>query len=141
LTIYYNEWQLTQRDFCGPDFFVVLDTEKRPHKSWVVWGEDGKYPNVIIEILSDSTANVDRKSKKELYQNTFRTPEYFWFDPNTLEWQGFTLIEGQYQPITPNENGYLWSKQLGLYLGILTNKLRYFTESGDLVPTPQESAR
>ncbi len=37
---------------------------------------------------------------------------YFWFDPNTLEWQGFTLIEGQYQPITPNENGYLWSKQL-----------------------------
>ncbi|MFM7711264.1 MAG: Uma2 family endonuclease, partial [Microcystis sp.] len=83
----------------------------------------------------------DRKAKKELYQHTFRTPEYFWFDPNTLEWQGFTLIEGQYQPITPNENGYLWSKQLGLYLGIFANKLRYFTESGELVPTPQESAR
>ncbi|MFM7792645.1 MAG: Uma2 family endonuclease, partial [Microcystis panniformis] len=41
----------------------------------------------------------------------------------------------------PNENGYLWSKQLGLYLGIFANKLRYFTESGELVPTPQESAR
>ncbi|GCA73293.1 hypothetical protein MiTe_00108 [Microcystis aeruginosa NIES-2520] len=141
LTIYYNERQLKQRDFCGPDFFVVLDTEKRPRKSWVVWGEGGKYPNLIIEILSDSTANVDRKAKKELYQHTFRTPEYFWFDPNTLEWQGFTLIEGQYQPITPNENGYLWSKQLGLYLGIFANKLRYFTESGELVPTPQESAQ
>jgi len=141
LTIYYNERQLKQRDFCGPDFFVVLDTEKRLRKSWVVWGEGGKYPNVIIEILSDSTANVDRKAKKELYQHTFRTPEYFLFDPNTLEWQGFTLIEGQYQPITPNKNGYLWSKQLGLYLGIFANKLRYFTESGELVPTPQESAR
>jgi hypothetical protein len=80
---------------------------------------------------------VDRKAKKELYQHTFRTPEYFWFDRNTLEWQGFSLIEGQYQPITPNENGYLWSKQLGLYLGIFANKLRYFTESGELVPTPQ----
>ncbi len=79
LTIYYNERQLKQRDFCGPDFFVVLDTEKRLRKSWVVWGEGGKYPNLIIEILSDSTANVDRKAKKELYQHTFRTPEYFWY--------------------------------------------------------------
>ncbi|MEA5537257.1 Uma2 family endonuclease [Crocosphaera sp. XPORK-15E] len=140
LTIYYNEEQLKKRDFCGPDFFVVLDTQKRPRKSWVVWGEGGKYPNVIIEILSDSTANVDRTRKKDLYQNTFRTPDYFWFDPNTLEFEGFNLINGQYQPITPNEQGYLWSEQLGLYLGILDVKLRYFTTEGELVPTPQESA-
>ncbi len=60
LTIYYNEEQLKKRDFCGPDFFVVLDTEKHPRKSWVVWGEGGKYPNVIVEILSPSTANIDR---------------------------------------------------------------------------------
>ena len=139
LTIYYNERQLKQRDFCGPDFFVVLDTEKRPRKSWVVWGEGGKYPNLIIEILSDSTANVDRKAKKELYQHTFRTPEYFGFDPNTLELQGFRLIDGQYQAISPNEQGYLWSEQLGLYLGIFDRKLRYFTADGQLVPTPQEA--
>ena len=139
LTIYYNEEQLKKRDFCGPDFFVVLDTEKRPRKSWVVWGEQGKYPNVIVEILSDSTANIDRNKKKILYQNTFRTPNYFWFDPNTLEWQGFRLIEGQYQAISANEQGYLWSEQLGLYLGIFDGKLRYFTVDGQLVPTPQEA--
>jgi Uma2 family endonuclease len=139
LTIYYNEEQLKKRDFCGPDFFVVLDTEKRPRKSWVVWGEQGKYPNVIVEILSDSTANIDRNKKKILYQNTFRTPNYFWFDPNTLEWQGFRLIEGQYQAISANEQGYLWSEQLGLYLGIFDRKLRYFTVDGQLVPTPQEA--
>ncbi|MFM7477186.1 MAG: Uma2 family endonuclease [Microcystis aeruginosa] len=139
LTIYYNEEQLKKRDFCGPDFFVVLDTEKRPRKSWVVWGEQGKYPNVIVEILSDSTANIDRTKKKILYQNTFRTPNYFWFDPNTLEWQGFRLIEGQYQAISANEQGYLWSEELGLYLGILDRKLRYFTVDGQLVPTPQEA--
>jgi len=139
LTIYYNEEQLKKRDFCGPDFFVVLDTEKRPRKSWVVWGEQGKYPNVIIEILSDSTANIDRTKKKILYQNTFRTPNYFWFDPNTLELQGFRLIEGQYQAIAANEQGYLWSEQLGLYLGIFDRKLRYFTVDGQLVPTPQEA--
>ncbi|MCA2716427.1 Uma2 family endonuclease [Microcystis sp. M169S2] len=139
LTIYYNEEQLKKRDFCGPDFFVVLDTEKRPRKSWVVWGEGGKYPNVIVEILSDSTANIDRNKKKNLYQNTFRTPNYFWFDPESLELQGFRLIAGQYQAIAANENGYLWSEQLELYLGIFDRKLRYFTVDGQLVPTPQEA--
>jgi Uma2 family endonuclease len=139
LTIYYNAEQLKKRDFCGPDFFVVLDTEKRPRKSWVVWGEQGKYPDVIVEILSDSTANIDRTNKKILYQNTFRTPNYFWFDPNTLELQGFRLIGGQYQAISPNDRGYLWSEQLGLYLGIFDRKLRYFTGDGQLVPTPQEA--
>ena len=139
LTIYYNAEQLKKRDFCGPDFFVVLDTEKRPRKSWVVWGEQGKYPDVIVEILSDSTANIDRNNKKILYQNTFRTPNYFWFDPNSLELQGFRLIGGQYQAISPNDQGYLWSEQLGLYLGIFDSKLRYFTADGQLVPTPQEA--
>ena len=140
LTIYYNQEQLKKRDFCGPDFFVVLDTEKRPRKSWVVWGEGGKYPNIIIEILSNSTAKIDRTDKKELYQNTFRTPDYFWFDPNSLEFQGFTLLAGQYQPLKPNHRGHLWSQQLGLFLGILENQLRYFTADGELVPTPSESA-
>ena len=139
LTIYYNEEQLKKRDFCGPDFFVVLDTERHPRKSWVVWGEGGKYPNVIVEILSPSTANIDRNKKKNLYQNTFRTPNYFWFDPESLELQGFRLIAGQYQAIAANENGYLWSEQLELYLGIFDRKLRYFTVDGQLVPTPQEA--
>jgi Uma2 family endonuclease len=138
LTIYYNEEQLKKRDFIGPDFFVVLDTEKRPRKSWVVWGEGGKYPNVIIEILSQSTAKVDRTKKKDLYQNIFRTPNYFWFDPESLEFQGFTLRDGQYQAILPDDRGYLWSEELGLYLGIFAEKLRYFTASGELVPTPRE---
>ena len=139
LTIYYNEEQLKKRDFCGPDFFVVLDTEKRPRKSWVVWGEGGKYPNVIVEILSPSTANIDRNKKKNLYQNTFRTPNYFWFDPESLELQGFRLIAGQYQAIAANENGYLWSEQLELYLGIFERKLRYFTPTGELVLTAAEA--
>ncbi|MBE9075586.1 Uma2 family endonuclease, partial [Microcystis sp. LEGE 08355] len=34
---------------------------------------------------------------------------------------------------------YLWSEELGLYLGIFDRKLRYFTVDGQLVPTPQEA--
>ncbi len=141
LAIYYNTEQLKKRDFCGPDFFVVLDTEKRPRKSWVVWGENGQYPHFIVEILSDSTAEIDRTKKKELYQNIFRTPNYFWFDPVSLEFQGFRLSEGKYQPINPDENSYLWSDQLELYLGIHERKLRYFTPEKELVLTPQEKVK
>ncbi|YAG12511.1 Uma2 family endonuclease [Nostoc sp. DSM 114161] len=82
LTIYFSPNQKKSEEFRGPDFFVVLDAEKKDRKSWVVWQEDGKYPNVIIELLSDSTASVDKGLKKQIYQNTFRTPDYFWFDPN-----------------------------------------------------------
>ena len=140
LTVYYSPNQKKNEDLRGPDFFVVLGTERKTRKSWVVWDEDGKYPNVIIEILSPTTANTDRVTKKELYQNTFRTPDYFWFDPYTLEFAGFHLIDNKYQPLEPNEKGYLWSEQLGLYLGVHDGLLRYFTSQGELVPTPEETA-
>ena len=141
LTIYYSPNQKKSEDFRGPDFFVVLGTTNdETRKSWVVWQEEGKYPNVIVEILSDSTAKTDREEKKKLYQDTFRTPDYFWFDPVTLEFKGFALIKGKYEEIKPNEQGWLYSSQLDLYLGIYEGKLRYFTVEGELVPTPDESA-
>lgn len=141
LTIYYSRQQLRTREFRGPDFFLVQPTEKRPRKSWVVWEEEGKYPNLIIELLSPSTASVDRTDKKELYQNRFRTPEYFWFSPDTFEFQGFRLIGDQYEEISPNVNNWRWSEQLGLYLGVEQGVLRYWTEDGNLVLTPAEAAQ
>ncbi|MBD1868768.1 Uma2 family endonuclease [Cyanobacteria bacterium FACHB-471] len=141
LTVYYSPYQRKSEDFRGPDFFVVLGTERKPRKSWVVWEEEGKYPNVIIELLSDSTAKTDRGLKKQIYQDTFRTPDYFWFDPNTLELQGFHLLDGQYQDLQPNQQGQLWSQQLNLYLGIHNRELRFFTSEGQLIPTPEESAQ
>ncbi|WP_044034813.1 Uma2 family endonuclease, partial [Microcystis aeruginosa] len=142
LTIYYSPNQKKSEFFRGPDFFVVLGTNPNPNRrSWVIWREEGKYPNLIVEILSDSTGKVDREEKKQIYQDIFRTPDYFWFDPESLEFAGFTLISGQYQPIAPNSQGWLWSGQLGLYLGLSANKLRYFTPEGELVPTPAEAAQ
>jgi Uma2 family endonuclease len=140
LSIYYSPNQKKSEYFRGPDFFVVLETERKTRKSWVVWEEDGKYPNFILEILSPSTANTDREYKKELYQNTFRTPDYFWFDPYTLEFAGFHLVDGEYQPLEENQQAHLCSRQLGLYLGIYQGLLRYFTPAGELVPTPEETA-
>lgn len=139
LTIYYSPRELKTEDFRGPDFFVVLGADPKPRKSWVVWQEGGKYPDVIIELLSDSTAAIDRGLKKQLYQNTFRTPDYFWFDPQTLEFCGFHLVDGRYQPLEPDSRGWLWSEQLQLFLGIHERKLRFFTPAGQLVLLPEEA--
>lgn len=140
LTIYFSRQQLRSRDFRGPDFFLVKQTQKRPRNSWVVWEEDGKYPNLIIELLSTSTADTDRNLKKNLYQDSFHTAEYFYFSPDTLEFAGFRLVGSEYQEIAANANGWLWSQELSLYLGIDSGKLRYFTANGSLVPTPEEAA-
>lgn len=140
-TIYYSTRQRKSEDFRGPDFFVVLDTEYKERKSWVVWNEDGKYPNLILEILSDTTAQIDRGLKKQIYQNIFRTPEYFWFDPYSLEFVGFRLKDARdYEQLTLTEQGWYWSQQLELYLGIVEERLRFFTPEGELVPAPKEVA-
>ncbi|MEB3212092.1 MAG: Uma2 family endonuclease [Leptolyngbyaceae bacterium] len=94
-----------------------------------------------MELLSNSTAHVDRGAKKDIYQDIFRTPDYFWFDPDSLEFQGFHLIDGRYEPLQPNEQGWLWSQQLELHLGIHQQQLRFFTAKGELVPTPEEAAQ
>ena len=141
LTIYFSRQQLKNRDFRGPDFFLVKATQKRPRKSWVVWEEDGKYPDLIIELLSESTADIDRTLKKDLYQERFRTHEYFWFSPDNLEFAGFRLLGQNYQAIAPNQAGWLWSETLELYLGIYNGQLRYFNSQGQLVPTPEEDAK
>jgi len=140
LTIYFSRQQLKNRDFRGPDFFLVKQTQKHPRKSWVVWEEDGRYPDLIIELLSDSTADVDRTLKKALYQDRFRTPEYFWFSPDTLELNGLRLVSRVYQPIAPNHQGLFWSESLDLYLGIYNQKLRYFDLQGELLMSPEEAA-
>ncbi|MBE9105855.1 Uma2 family endonuclease [Nostoc cf. edaphicum LEGE 07299] len=140
LTIYYSPNQKKSEYFRGPDFFVVLGTQKKDRKSWVVWQEDGKYPNVIVEILSSSTTAVDKGLKKQVYQDTFRTPDYFWFDPVTMELEGFHLVDGKYQEIQVTTDGSLWSQQLELYLGVYEGKLRFFTTENELILSSEELA-
>ncbi|MBP0030917.1 hypothetical protein [Roseofilum sp. Guam] len=47
LSIYYTPpAQNAPRDR-GPGFFVAMNTEGKPRKSWVVWQEGGKYPDAM----------------------------------------------------------------------------------------------
>lgn len=68
ITIYYSPYQRKSEDCRGPDFFVVLDTERKLRKSWVVWEEKGKYPNVIIElaVIERQQAEAERQRSEQL---------------------------------------------------------------------------
>src|SRR5438876_9386139 len=58
-----------KRSFRGPDFFYVDGVELNPpRRSWVVWKEGGRYPDVIIELSSPSTYEEDRTTKKTIYE-------------------------------------------------------------------------
>lgn len=107
-----------------------------------------RYPDAIIELLSPSTKKKDRGKKKEIYEKTFRTPEYFPYDPKTRQLDGLRLVRGKYRPVAPNERGWLWSKELHLWLGTWEGEyrgyravwLRFYDKDGRLVPTMAEKA-
>jgi Uma2 family endonuclease len=148
--VYYNSAQARNRDFRGPDFFVVLDVDGTvSRQGWVVWDEGGRYPDVIVELMSPSTAGVDTGIKKGIYERTFRTRDYFVFDPfDPASLQGWRLDANfRYQSIAPNERGWLWSETLGFWLGTWEGTiereiavwLRFYDEAGNLVPLPEEA--
>jgi Uma2 family endonuclease len=147
--VYFSAEQVRSRDYRGPDFFVVKGVEGTVKRdAWIVWQENGRYPDLIIELLSPSTAELDRTTKKRLYERTFRTPEYFGYDPVEQELFGWRLADGEYIPLEKDENGRLWSKELQFWLGLWEGKyqnlneswLRYFDEDGQVVPTVGEAA-
>lgn len=146
--VYFSPAQVRNHDFKGPDFFAVLGVPKQERKSWVVW-EEGKAPDVVVELLSDSTRERDKTDKKEIYQDRLRVPEYFWYDPfNPSDWQGFSLQNGAYVPLDLQNNRYI-SDRLGLalvcwegvYKDVPAIWLRWETLEGELLPTPAEFAQ
>ncbi len=150
--IYYSSAQVRNRDFKGPDFFAVLNVDgTKERQGWVVWEEGGRYPNAIIELMSPSTAAVDLGLKKDLYEQIFRTADYFVydpFDPNSL--QGWHLgTNRSYQQLAPDSRGWLWCQSLGLWLGtwdgIIQREtatwLRFYDDEENLVLLPGEAAQ
>lgn len=149
--LYFSETQSRRNDFRAPDVFVVLGVEdvERERKGWVVWEEDGKLPNVVIELLSESTEHVDRTDKMRIYGRTLRIPEYFLFDPFTSVLEGYTLdaLRGTYVRKAEDERGRVYSEQLGLWLGTVTSKvsnieapwLRWIDSAGQVLPNFEET--
>jgi Uma2 family endonuclease len=139
---------LEQRAFRGPDVFWVDGVSDPEHnrQAWIAWEENGRLPDVIVELLSPSTTQKDRTEKKDLYARVFGTAEYFMADPDRRGLEGLRLSGRAYRTIPPDEKGRFWSEQLGVSFGFWHGQIqgrkydwvRLFRPDGTLVPAAEE---
>jgi Uma2 family endonuclease len=125
----------------SPDVFVVKGVERRLRDNYLIW-EEGKGPDLVIELSSMSTSDEDMTHKKRLYQDILGVTEYILFDPKQEyldpSLQGYRLVEGSYEPMEL-VHGRLPSEVLGLHFGREGQRLRLFDpETGQRLPTPRE---
>ena len=149
--LYFSETQARKNDFRGPDFFVVLGTDRHERRAWVVWEEDGKAPDVIVELLSESTEHVDRGEKMRVYARSLKVAEYFLFDPWSGVLEGYELDSprGEYRRKDADANGRLYCTQVGLWLGkarsvlygVEVDWLRWMDDQGHPLLVPAEEAK
>ena len=109
--------------------------------------EDGKYPDLVIEFLSPSTAKIDRTTKKELYATIWKTSEYFCYDSDLGELEGWRLGRRGYEPILSDERlDVEWALEMwlgkwsGEFQGIDGTWLRFYNAQGQLVFLADEAA-
>lgn len=145
--LYFSALQIKKNDFRGPDVFVALDVDgRKTRKSWVVW-EEGKSPDVVIELLSESTERVDRGEKMRIYERVMRVPVYVLFDPVSGALEVYSLdSQFGYRRVDPDDQGHFPVPILGLGLGVVhgthrmdeADWLRWFTSDGHVVRTSDE---
>lgn len=141
LLFFYQEGD--RRKHVSPDLAVVFGVPKRLREHYLIW-EEGKAPDLVIEVTSKTTRREDRVKKLNLYRDVMKVPEYFRFDPREEylkpPLQGSRLVEGEYVPIDP-VNGRFPSAILGLELERAGDDLRlYDPATGSYLPTQAEAA-
>ncbi|HEV3004905.1 MAG TPA: Uma2 family endonuclease [Pirellulales bacterium] len=141
--LYYEKGN--KRKHVSPDVFVVRGVPKdKPRKAYLLW-EEGRAPDMVIEITSESTRDDDENKKLKLYRDLLKVTEYFLFDPFREyvggQFQGFRLREEKYEPIAPLA-GRLPSDVLGLHLEADGEDLRLWDpKTRRRLPNVRERAR
>ncbi len=138
LFIYYEEHN--SKASVAPDVFVVRGVPRGDRRVYKVW-EEGRVPEVVIELTSESTRWEDLGTKRALYE-WLGVREYFLFDPLAEYLQpllrGFRLTGGQYVEL---EDRPLRSEALSLELRVEAERLRlYDAATGEKLLTPAEAA-
>lgn len=146
--VYVSGWLMVfpfrgnKRRYVDPDVFVVKGVEDRLRDNYLLW-EEGRGPNVVIELTSSRTRWRDTHRKFRIYRDVLRVPEYFLFDPfgDYLKprFQGYRLVAGEYRPMRLSD-GRLRSRRLGLWLESDGNQLRLVNPAtGERLPTRAEA--
>ena len=109
-----------------------------------IW-EEGKAPDVVIEVTSRSTRRHDSIYKARVYAE-IGVKEYFLYDPTgdylLPPLKGFRWVEGGYREMAPDESGALACQELRLGLRLEAGRLViYDWHSGQPLLTEAEAER
>ncbi len=142
LLVYYEKGNPSK--FVVPDDFAVLDCDPGRRRTFKIWEEGGKVPNVVIEVTSRGSRREDETYKPQVYAR-LGVEEYFLYDP-TADYlkpplQGFRLEQGDYIRLAPDEAGALRCEQLDILLQLEQGDLVMLDgSSGEVLRTAAEAA-
>jgi Uma2 family endonuclease len=106
ILLYYEEGN--PKRCVSPDVMLTTGIQKRARDVYLLW-EEGKGPDLVIEVTSRSTRSKDMGKKKGLYEQVLKVQEYVLYDPRQ-EWikeglRAYRLVEGTYEPVEVSELG------------------------------------
>jgi Uma2 family endonuclease len=84
----------------APDAMVVFGRKKGYRGSYRQWEEGGIAPQVVFEVLSPGN-RPDEMSRKFEFYDRHGVEEYYLYDPDAVELQGWRREKGRLQPIRP----------------------------------------
>ena len=135
-----------------PDLTIAfgIDRQKVVDQKGYAIDEQGKPPDFVLEVASESTGVADYTNKRDDYAR-FGVTEYWRFDPSRREFHdaplaGDNLVDGAYQEITIHQvdENRLWghSEVLNLDLCWEYERLRWWDPVAErYLPTHEEEAR
>jgi Uma2 family endonuclease len=119
------------RQHC-PDVCVVFGLkDKEKYRSEFVVPEEGTKPAVVMEVVSPRYRRADRETKVKQYAKE-GVQEYIILDRRRQRGErvdevlGYRLEEGSYVPISPDEEGRIFSETLDIWVGMCEGKVMLF---------------
>ncbi len=111
----------------APDAMVVFGRPKGDRGSYRQWEEDNIAPQVVFEILSPGNRLKEMARKLQFYQR-YGVEEYYVYDPDDNELEGFQRQEGNLELIE-EINGWV-SPKLGIKFVMTTETLEIYRPDG-----------
>ncbi|MEG3864172.1 MULTISPECIES: Uma2 family endonuclease [unclassified Microcoleus] len=112
----------------APDTMVVFGRPKGERPSYIQYREDNIAPQVVFEIRSHNDRQTKMNKKLSFYQR-HGVEEYYVYDPERNELEGWQRIEGILEVIEPME-GWI-SPRLGVRFELVEDRLEIYRPDGE----------
>jgi len=120
----------------APDTMVIFGRPKGDRSSYIQSREDNIAPQVVFEIRSHNDSNTKMNKKLSFYYR-YGVEEYYLYDPEKNELEGWQIIEGSLEAIEQME-GWI-SPRLGVRFELPEEGLEIYKPDGEKFLSPSET--